>query len=83
MRAVAGLMTRRSAISAFDRPVPTRATTSASRSVSSSRPLIAGPLGGGLTGMRERAVALGGHFDAGAAPGGGFRVWASLPAGTR
>jgi signal transduction histidine kinase len=45
----------------------------------------AGPVrpGGGLTGMRERAVALGGHFDAGAAPGGGFRVWASLPAGTR
>jgi signal transduction histidine kinase len=36
--------------------------------------------GGGLTGMRERAAALGGAFEAGAAPGGGFRVWASLPA---
>jgi signal transduction histidine kinase len=36
--------------------------------------------GGGLTGMRERAVALGGRFEAGGAPGGGFRVWASLPA---
>src|SRR5919198_3204565 len=36
--------------------------------------------GGGLTGMRERAAAVGGHFDAGGAPGGGFRVWASLPA---
>jgi signal transduction histidine kinase len=36
--------------------------------------------GGGMTGMRERAAALGGRFDAGAAPGGGFRVWASLPA---
>jgi signal transduction histidine kinase len=36
-------------------------------------------LGGGLTGMRERAAALGGHFEAGDAPGGGFRVWASLP----
>jgi signal transduction histidine kinase len=36
--------------------------------------------GGGMTGMRERAAALGGRFDAGGAPGGGFRVWASLPA---
>ena len=38
--------------------------------------------GGGLTGMRERAAALGGRFEAGpAAPGGsGFRVWAWLPA---
>ena len=35
--------------------------------------------GGGLTGMRERATALGGRFEAGGAPGGGFRVWASLP----
>jgi signal transduction histidine kinase len=35
--------------------------------------------GGGLTGMRERAAALGGRFEAGDAPGGGFRVWASLP----
>jgi signal transduction histidine kinase len=36
--------------------------------------------GGGLTGMRERATALGGRFEAGSAPDGGFRVWASLPA---
>jgi signal transduction histidine kinase len=37
--------------------------------------------GGGLAGMRERATALGGRFEAGTAPGGGgFRVWASLPA---
>ncbi|HEX2084273.1 MAG TPA: sensor histidine kinase [Solirubrobacteraceae bacterium] len=36
--------------------------------------------GGGLTGMRERATALGGRFEAGGAPGGGFRVTASLPA---
>ena len=45
----------------------------------------AGPVrpGGGLTGMRERAAAVGGHFDAGGAPGGGFRVWASLPAAGR
>jgi signal transduction histidine kinase len=35
--------------------------------------------GGGLTGMRERAAALGGRFEAGDAPDGGFRVWASLP----
>jgi signal transduction histidine kinase len=39
--------------------------------------------GGGLTGMRERAVALGGDFEAGGAPGGGFRVWATLPTGAR
>jgi len=37
--------------------------------------------GGGLTGMRERAVALGGDFEAGGAPGGGFRVHATLPTG--
>jgi signal transduction histidine kinase len=35
--------------------------------------------GGGLTGMRERTAALGGRFEAGGAPTGGFRVWASLP----
>ena len=35
--------------------------------------------GGGLTGMRERAVSLGGAFEAGSPPDGGFRVWASLP----
>ena len=36
--------------------------------------------GNGLTGMRERAAALGGSFSAGSAPGGGFRVQALLPA---
>jgi signal transduction histidine kinase len=36
--------------------------------------------GNGLTGMRERASALGGSFEAGGAPGGGFRVRALLPA---
>jgi signal transduction histidine kinase len=35
--------------------------------------------GGGLTGMRERAAALGGAFEAGSAADGGFRVWALLP----
>ena len=35
--------------------------------------------GGGLTGMRERVEALGGSFDAGDRPEGGFRVWARLP----
>lgn len=30
--------------------------------------------GNGLTGMRERASALGGHCDAGPLPGGGFKV---------
>jgi signal transduction histidine kinase len=36
--------------------------------------------GNGLTGMRERAAALGGRFEAGTAAGGGFRVRALLPA---
>ncbi|MEE6169940.1 MULTISPECIES: sensor histidine kinase [unclassified Mycolicibacterium] len=35
--------------------------------------------GSGITGMRERAKALGGSFSAGRAPGGGFSVRASLP----
>jgi len=38
------------------------------------------PDGNGLTGMRERAAALGGSFDAETTPGGGFRVRALLPA---
>jgi signal transduction histidine kinase len=37
------------------------------------------PEGNGLTGMRERAAALGGSFEAGRAPDGGFRVHALLP----
>ena len=37
--------------------------------------------GGGMTGMRERAHALGGSFEAGDSPGGGFRVCATLPIG--
>jgi signal transduction histidine kinase len=39
---------------------------------------VGGP-GHGLVGMRERALLLGGRFDAGARPGGGFRVAAHLP----
>lgn len=39
--------------------------------------------GSGLTGMRERAAALGGEFTAGPRPGGGFRVAALLPVGRR
>jgi signal transduction histidine kinase len=38
---------------------------------------------GGITGMRERVQALGGRFEAGDAPGGGFRVWARLPVSPR
>jgi len=37
--------------------------------------------GQGITGMRERARALGGTLEAGPRPGGGFRVRASLPLG--
>ena len=35
--------------------------------------------GSGITGMRERATALGGNLSAGSRPGGGFRVSARLP----
>ncbi|ORA28665.1 sensor histidine kinase [Mycobacterium aquaticum] len=35
--------------------------------------------GSGITGMRERARALGGSFSAGRVPGGGFSVRAGLP----
>jgi signal transduction histidine kinase len=35
--------------------------------------------GSGITGMRERAAALGGDLSAGFRPGGGFRVAARLP----
>lgn len=37
--------------------------------------------GSGLTGMRQRAEALGGALSAGPRPGGGFRVTATLPTG--
>ena len=39
--------------------------------------------GHGIVGMRERAALLGGTIEVGAAPGGGFRVHAELPLGTR
>jgi signal transduction histidine kinase len=48
---------------------------------SAGRDGAAGPgSGNGLTGMAERARALGGSFDAGPRPDGGFRVLAKLPA---
>ncbi|WP_308298753.1 sensor histidine kinase [Streptomyces sp. GESEQ-35] len=49
---------------------------------SPSPPSPQGPTSGfGLVGMRERAAAAGGIIEFGAAPGGGFRVRAELPAG--
>jgi signal transduction histidine kinase len=39
------------------------------------------PGGHGITGMKERAAAVGGRLEAGARPQGGFRVWARLPVG--
>ncbi len=39
--------------------------------------------GNGLPGMRERALALGGEFEAGPRDQGGFRVFARLPYGTQ
>jgi signal transduction histidine kinase len=37
--------------------------------------------GHGLIGIRERVVVFKGEFAAGPLPGGGFRLWATLPAG--
>jgi signal transduction histidine kinase len=37
--------------------------------------------GYGIAGMRERVLAVGGRFEAGPRPQGGFRVWAELPTG--
>ena len=42
-------------------------------------PAFSDGTGTGLTGMRERATALGGTLDAGPRPGGGFAVHARLP----
>lgn len=43
-------------------------------------PVPAGRAAGhGITGMRERAAAVGGHLEAAPRPGGGFRVSAVLP----
>jgi signal transduction histidine kinase len=39
----------------------------------------AGPVGHGLRGMRERVTALGGTFEAGPGPAGGFRVQGRFP----
>jgi signal transduction histidine kinase len=48
--------------------------------VDTGRGAAGAPSGGhGLVGMRERVAALGGDFTAGAAEGGGFRVYARLP----
>lgn len=45
-------------------------------------PSVQRETGNGIPGMRERALALGGEFEAGSRDGGGFRVVARLPYGT-
>jgi signal transduction histidine kinase len=47
--------------------------------------VVAAPItpGTGLTGMNERAAALGGTLSAGPRGGGGFRVRARLPVGSQ
>jgi signal transduction histidine kinase len=42
-------------------------------------PVAQPPAGHGITGMKERAAAVGGRLEAGAGPHGGYRVWARLP----
>jgi signal transduction histidine kinase len=44
-----------------------------------ARSAVAGQAGNGITGMTERALALGGRLSAGRRPDGGFRVAAWLP----
>jgi len=45
-------------------------------------PGLGTPGGNGLVGMRERALLVGGHLEAGPRPEGGFRVVATLPLAT-
>ncbi|SDQ32944.1 Signal transduction histidine kinase [Curtobacterium sp. UNCCL20] len=44
-----------------------------------STPVVLGPTGNGIIGMRERAVAVGGTLQAGPTTSGGWRVAARLP----
>ncbi|GAA2614528.1 sensor histidine kinase [Streptomyces axinellae] len=49
---------------------------------SDSQAASPGGCGRGLAGLRERVDVLGGDFTAGGQPGGGFTVWARIPAGS-
>jgi signal transduction histidine kinase len=53
------------------------------RDIGPGPPAQAGAGGHGLSGMRERAAAVAGQLQMGAAPGGGFLVQATLPADQR
>ncbi|HEY3869624.1 MAG TPA: histidine kinase [Actinocrinis sp.] len=60
--------------------VPAVAPTAVSGAVSTAVPVATTSSAGfGIIGMRERVALLGGRFDAGPRPGGGFRVTAGLP----
>ena len=61
----------------------TRSRSRSSTTVAARRPTPDAGGGHGIVGMRERAALVGGTIEIGAAPGGGFRVRAELPLGTR
>ena len=65
------------ALAVTDRPSPAEEASPPPETGTADAPLGAH----GLTGMHERARALGGTVEAGRAPDGGFRVTARLPTG--
>jgi signal transduction histidine kinase len=62
-----------------DNETPVPAAVAAGRTPLAGQPDADPGTGSGITGMTERAQALGGSLQAGPRPGGGFRVQATLP----